>query len=230
MKPAFSLPRRTHRNSAFTLVEMLAVIAIIAVVLAIGFGARNITGGQGTTAAVANTEALFADARALAVGRSTNAAVLVDLRDVANTDHYLRRVTLAYYDNENSRWTLTGRAYHIPGGVFFSQEFSEPSEITTLSLYNEAGTEMSGFSGNWAKYEFNSQGIFRRSESASSDFPGAFVVGSGQRMATNSNPTVTAAAVRDFDGFAIWRSGRTSKFQSPDQIPGVTNINFGDSF
>jgi len=179
---------------------------------------------------VANTEALFAEARGLAVGRGGRTRVMVDVSNPAGGENYLRRA-LVVYENDGGVWTPTGRAYQFPSGVYFSEEFSLPTVSEELGLHSEAGVEVANSSGRWAVYEFNSQGIFRSSGANTGTAPGAFIVGAGQRSAGQERPRLTAAGARDFDGFVIWRNGRTAKYQNPEQMgAGVAGANIGDSF
>lgn len=213
----------------FTLIEMLMVIIIVTMMMTVVvLGVKNVTGGKGTVSAVASSEALFAEARGLAVGRGGRTRVLVDVGNPEGNETYLRRAVVVY-ENDGGVWTPTGRAYQFPSGVYFSEQFSQPTVSEELSLHNEAGVESS--SGRWAVYEFNSQGVFRSSGANPVTAPGAFIVAAGQRSGGQQRPRLTAAGARDFDGFVIWRSGRTAKYQNPEQMgAGVAGASVGDPF
>jgi prepilin-type N-terminal cleavage/methylation domain-containing protein len=216
--------------SAFTLVEMLVVIAIISILMTIGsVGISNI-GGKGVTSGVASAEALFDEARSTAVGRNLRSAVLVakDLKNSPGDD--LRRIIVAYEETKpdgtakdpNSatpNWVLSSRGVLLPEQTFFSSKFSKKKhpgggDIDTIPHGRIVGVK-AAMQGNWFIYEFNSQGIIK-TEGAS------FIIGTGGRQlskpSTQSPPRVTGGAKRDFGGFVIWRSGRTSVFRSPDQM------------
>ena len=202
----------------FSLIELLVVILIISLLLTLGaVGLRGITGGNGVGAAVATSEAVFDEARSIAVGKGTNARVLVDVNDPKDNETYLRRLLVAFQKLDDQgeptqEWELASRALTLPDKVYFSQTYSKQNheagsggiEEMTLSVNKRL------FDGRYLYYEFNSEGICTT--------PGAsFVVGGGVRP-TGEEPRVTGAGKRDFSGFVIWRNGRTSLFRNPEQI------------
>src|SRR5690606_39091618 len=88
-KPTMICPT-TQRSQGFSLIELLVVILIISMLLTLGaVGMKGMTGGKGISSAVATTEALFDEARSIAVGKGTRARVLVDINDIQNTENYL---------------------------------------------------------------------------------------------------------------------------------------------
>jgi prepilin-type N-terminal cleavage/methylation domain-containing protein len=240
---------RLHR-SAFTLVEMLVVIAIISILMTAGSIGLSGMGGKGVTSGVATAEALFDEARVTAMGRNLRSCVLVSKNLANNKGEDLRRIVVAYEatnadgkaadpDNETPNWVLSSRGAVLPDQTFFSEKFSRKDhkgdtgtidEIADTSLRDSSGAAIkanSPFKGSYYIYEFNSQGI--------SKTPGAsFIIGSGARNATKSAneapPRVTASAKRDFGGFVVWRNGRTSVFRSPEQMGGVKSLNSGEPF
>ena len=218
--------------SAFTLVEMLVVIAIISILMTIGsVGISNI-GGKGVTSGVASAEALFDEARSTAVGRNLRSAVLVAKELGNNKADDLRRIIVAYEEanpdgtakekdpNKAPNWVLSSRGVLLPEQTFFSSKFSKKKHpgggnIDTITHGQIVGAK-AAMQGTWYIYEFNPQGIIK-TEGAS------FIIGTGARQlskpATGSNmPRVTGGAKRDFGGFVVWRNGRTSVFRSPDQM------------
>ena len=68
-------PRR--RGQAFTLIEMLVVIAIMSILMTAGAIGLGGMGGKGVTSGVASAESLFDEARSIAVGQQTRARVMV---------------------------------------------------------------------------------------------------------------------------------------------------------
>ena len=70
-------PGSQWTKSAFTLVEMLVVIAIISILMTAGSVGLSGMGGKGVTSGVATAESLFDEARTTAVGRNIRACVLV---------------------------------------------------------------------------------------------------------------------------------------------------------
>ena len=71
-----SISRFARRG--FTLVEVLAVVSIIAILLSVAaVGIQRIDRGQATTSALALSEAVFNEARSLAIARGTRARVVI---------------------------------------------------------------------------------------------------------------------------------------------------------
>lgn len=236
-------PTPFHKTvrSAFTLVEMLVVIAIISILMTLGSIGLSSIGGKGVAGGVSTSEALFDEARNNAVGRNLRAAVLVAKTLTNNPADDLRRIVVAYENTnadgepfknpdgtpvDNPDWVLSSRGALLPEKTFFSEEFSNQNHSggggdiptithTKLKLSPNGPTVKANYHGQWFIYEFNSQGICTT--------PGAsFIIGSGSRALTRSSaeapPRTTASGKRDFGGFVIWRNGRTSVFRSPDQM------------
>ena len=208
--------KRLH--GGFSLVELLVVILIISLLLTLGaVGLRGMTGGNGVGAAVATSEAIFDEARSIAVGKGTKARVLVDVTNPQDNENYLRRLLVAFQKLDaqgepTDEWELASRALSLPEKTFFSRVYSkkdhegDSGEIDTMQL----SINKRAFDGEYFFYEFNSEGICSN--------PGAsFVVGSGVRP-TGEEPRATGEGKRDFAGFVVWRNGRTSLFRGPDQI------------
>lgn len=214
----------TQRSQGFSLIELLVVILIISMLLTLGaVGMKGLTGGKGISSAVATSEALFDEARSIAVGKGTKARVLVDINDIQNTENYLRRLLVAFQklDQEGQpteEWELASRATTLPDRVFFSQQFSKLDHTGAGGNLNEMALTVgrTNFDGRYLYYEFNSEGICTT--------PGAsFIVGTGMR-AEGQEPRVTGEGKRDFGGFVIHRSGRTSIFRGPDQMDISTDV------
>jgi hypothetical protein len=198
---------------------------IISLLLTLGaVGLRGI-GGKGVTTAVTTTEAVFDEARAIAVGKGTRARVLVDINDIQNLDNYKRRILVAYEELDEQgepikdKWVLASRAVTLPERTYFSQTFSKPDHKTggggVLEEMN-LDVKQEIFKGKYLYYEFNSEGICSK--------PGAsFVIGTGVRP-DGQEPRVTGEGKRDFAGFVVWRNGRTSLFRGPDEIGIPTDV------
>lgn len=223
-KPSFTSISRCHHPRGFSLVELLVVIVIMTILMTMGaMGIRNLTGGKGTSTALANTEAVFAEARATAIGRGTSARVLVDYRDINDQSNYLRRIVIAAQDIDPvtglpiATWSLASRGYTLPDGTFFSLNLSKRSGNGVAAMQPEMQTFAKvSDAGQYVVYEFNSQGLCTT--------PGAtFVIGAGARP-KGSAPLINGAAKRDFAGFAIWGNGETSTFRNPAQIGELSTL------
>ncbi len=234
--PSSSITVPPSRAAGFTLVEVLVVIAIISILMTAGaIGLGNLSAGKGTSSAIATCESLFDEARTIAVSKRCSARVLVDMDDPAS-ENYLRRIVIAHQkinadgSPDPNTWVLAGRGYTMPRGTYFSREYSKELKASVTSdfdkvpmtMTSEAGTAMPNFSGDYASYEFNAEGIFTNAGSS-------FVIGSGIRP-RNGEPKTASGSSLDFAGFVIWRNGSTSSYRKPDQIPdlpdGGTNFNF----
>jgi prepilin-type N-terminal cleavage/methylation domain-containing protein len=227
-----SIRRVPSRSPGFSLVELLTVIAIISILMTIGaIGIGNISAGKGVPTAVANAEAIFDEARTIAISKKTRALVLVDVNDPKRPEVYLRRVIVAYENQDAATgdpiegdWVIANRGTVLPDQVYYSQDLSREDHAsgagdtqTMRMTLSQSDTVKSDFAGDYIAYEFNSEGICTT--------PGAsFVVGTGARPPGAEKPRVTSAAKRDFGGFVIWRNGRTSVFRSPEQIDIPTSL------
>ncbi len=217
MQSAPHNPIRRPVGRAFTLVELLVVIAIISILMTAGvIGLGGISGGKGVSSAVTTAEAVFDEARSIAVANRTRARVLVGKDLVNNPADNLRKLAVIFSridDNGNETWELSSRGLTLPEQVFFSQDYSRaPHDGGGAIDEMQSPPELTGaFEGTYFYYEFNAEGICTA--------PGAsFVVGAGVRQNPTAQPRVTSAAKRDFGGFVIWRNGSTSVFRSPAQI------------
>jgi type II secretory pathway pseudopilin PulG len=206
------------------LIELLVVILIISLLLTLGaVGLRGI-GGKGVTTAVTTTEAVFDEARAIAVGKGTKARVLIDVDDIQDLDNYKRRILVAYEELDDQgepvkeQWVLASRAVTLPERTYFSQTFSKKEHEKGTGELEEMNltTGKTNFDGKYLYYEFNSEGICTT--------PGAsFIIGTGVRP-DGQEPRVTGEGRRDFAGFVVWRNGRTSLFRGPDEIGIPTDL------
>jgi len=219
--------RKKFRLNGFTLVELLAVIAVITILMTAGaIGINSLSAGKAVGSATSQAEALFNFARQSAVANNTRSRILIAKQMAGEgTNRHpddLRRIVVALYNAEDDRWELTDRGDILPQNVYFSQNYSKTAEGSDIPSASSISGLPAAFSGEFFYYEFNSEGIV--------NVPAAsFVIGSGVWSPGAARPSTSRAGERDFSGFVIWRNGRTSVFRSPTQIPNLPeagNTNF----
>lgn len=217
--------------SGFTLVEMLIVITIITILLTVGaMGLKNMTKSSGVGAGLPIAEGIFAEARALAIGKGTEARVLIHAennpQDELHRERFLRYMIVQYLDTRGTdeaaddRWVTASRGVTLPKGVYFVKKLSESSGLT---LNTETNVTLPGKSDSKCYYyKFNSEGMINDPVRASGDEDNndvpRFVIRAGSLPPGADEPKAIGGAKKNVGGFVIWRSGRTSLFQHPNQI------------
>ena len=235
LTPTFRFRLAGRHAAAFTLVEMLVVITIITILLTVGaLGLKNLSQASGISAGVPVAEAVFAEARSIAIGKSTTARVLI-FANQDDEERYLRYMLVAYFDDATGRWIAESRGSSLPKGVYFSQLFSKvdhaagsgdmTSRSEAIDIYGALNqpTANSNLSDNYIYYEYNSEGNFND--------PGAsFIIGVGNKSPGAQNPKADDSGLKNFGGFVIWRKGTTSLFRHPEQMGLPAGISRGDDF
>jgi len=224
---------------AFTLVEMLVVITIITVLLTIGaVGLKDMAKAGGVSAGLPVAEAIFAEAKAKAIGSGGTSRFLI-CSDDKNNERYLRYMLIVTEQEDSSgklKWVVSSKGSYLPKGVFFSQTYSKLDHSATTGdipvlpeadqdLYGglESASKNDNFSGAYFYYEFNGEGIAKD--------PGAsFIIGSGTKRPSDKNPRVTGKGLKNFGGFVVWSKGSTSLFRHPKQMNLPTDIEVNDEF
>lgn len=228
------MKRPNERSRAgFTLVELLVVILIITVLLTVGAAGFRNAGGKGVSTALPSTEAIFDEARSVAVGKGTRSRVLIDVDDPGSESNYLRRMFVVFEEIDDSgepivdSWKLAGKAYIFPPKTYFSRVYSRKNHragsggLDTMRLSGRDVPSLYRSSGDgYVYYEFNAEGICTTGLSGVDYNAPSFVIANGARGRGDRTPRTTSDGRRDFGGFVIWRNGATSVFRNPTQIIG----------
>lgn len=213
----------------FTLVELIAVIAVIAILMGIGATTiKNVTTAKGVNTGVPIAEGVFAEARALAKGRGVDAYVVI-YADTSSSDpdsqaklfRYMGVATDVEYDANGNptpgsgTLRLTSRGVTLPSKTFFNAYLSGmPATPNNSALFPGSSDAKECYA-----FKFNSEGILVEPTLSDPNGPQAmFVLQSGVISPGSSVPKELPKNEKDVGGFAIWRSGQTSLFRHPDQI------------
>jgi len=118
--------RRYKFLRGFTLIELLIVIAIITILLTIGaLGLKNMGKSTGVSAGVPVAEAIFDEARSLAIGKGVKTRVVIHAKqntsNKALKDRYLRYMVIQYFDVDKNKWMLPSgtKPTKLPKGVYY---------------------------------------------------------------------------------------------------------------
>ena len=223
-------PARFHA-AAFSLLELLVVISIIAVLMTIGsYGIKNFSKASGVSAAIPIAQGVFSQARSLAIEKGTNTRVMMhadNRTDNLNRERNLRYMAVQYWDTKDTEvttddeWVTASKGIKLPEGVYYSLSLSNRS---TAPNPGQSSTVLPGGAvQNCRVYEFNSQGIITspaptNGTAYGNDVP-RFVIRAGSLPPGTAEPIPAGGAgERNVGGFVIWKNGRTAVFRHPDQI------------
>lgn len=212
---------------------MLVVVTIVAVLLGIGAKTmKNATTARGVSTAVPIAESVFAEARGLAKGRGDNVYVVIYAdttdQDPENHEKLFRYIGVATRPEDadgneilGEPLRLTSRGTTLPSQTFYNANLSGmATEETQQCLFPGSSDPRECYA-----YKFNAEGILvEPNQNTGGDEPnGIFVVQSGMLAPGQEVPRKLPTQSKDVGGFAIWKSGNTSVFRSPNQIPNVSS-------
>ena len=220
--------------AAFSLLELLVVISIIAVLMTIGsYGIKNFSKASGVSAAIPIAQGVFSQARSLAIEKGTDTRVLIqtdnDAVNMLNRERNLRYMLVQYLDTKETEvttddeWLAASKGVYLPEGVYYSIDLSNLSNAPDVTVVT---TSMPGLASDTVacrNYEFNSQGIITsppptNGTAYGNDVP-RFVVRAGNLPPGRLKAiAASGAGESNASGFVIWKNGRTAVFRHPDQI------------
>ena len=213
--------------AAFSLLELLVVISIIAVLMTIGsYGIKNFSKASGVSAAIPIAQGVFSQARSLAIEKGTDTRVLIqtdnDAVSMLNRERNLRYMVVQYED-DGGNWVTASKGVYLPEGVYYSIDLSNLNNVPNVTVVT---TSMPGLASDTVacrNYEFNSQGIITsppptNGTAYGNDVP-RFVVRAGNLPPGRLKAiAASGAGESNASGFVIWKNGRTAVFRHPDQI------------
>ena len=223
--------------AAFSLLELLVVISIIAVLMTIGsYGIKNFSKASGVSAAIPIAQGVFSQARSLAIEKGTDTRVLIHYYNNTlrlNRERMLRYMVVQYFDDKGTavttddEWVTASKGVKLPDGVFYSPALSgrgvAPNVGGGRTVDARLPAQAVGLISTCVQYEFNSQGIITKPEPDSGSAYGnnvpRFVIRAGGLPAGATEPVpASGAGERNVGGFVIWKNGRTAVFRHPDQV------------
>lgn len=219
-------PNRLLRSfrKGFSLVELLAVMSIIAILLSLAsVGISRIGKGQGVTAGLAIGEGLLAQARILAMNNNAPARLIIhgDLNDSdpIQRERYRRMMMVVHQttDDEgriNPTWKRVGSPTFLPQGVYYSPEMSSADMRLGGVLPEDRHQLTNQAADTWQChfYEFNGQGVCTT--------PGAgFVVVNGARPSGAAQPMLGGKL--DLGGFVVLKNGGTTMIRDITRLGAV---------
>lgn len=177
------------------MIELLVVVAIIAVLAGAATVSMGVVGSRGPQSAAVVASSVFNLARTEAIMRGTDTLVIIDT--TPTSANYLRRMSVVLDGTNNkliASWTT------LPATACFNQSLSTPAVSSTT---------FSTLPGNYAVYSFKSNG-----QSYHPAGTAKFVVSQGSVMGGNFQESGTSKRY----GFLIHKMGKLTFFNDPSEI------------
>ena len=187
---AFVLSARPVRRCAFTLVEMLVVIVVIAIVLGFLIPALSPSSARALEDDSRNFAAQLENARMMALAKRTKTRVLIASTNDWGSDFSWRAYVLASFDSTTGNWLQQGKFFRLSQSTTFDSGtgiVSDRSTTTTQVVKSPNATPTpapSPFVG--AYVEFNPTGSTSLDPSAT---PEIVRIQDGFVPSTGSSPT-----------------------------------------
>lgn len=218
---------RPKSKKAFTLVELLAVLAIMVVLGGIiGVAIREPSGSQSLRAANSVMMSVFRNARTVAISNNARTRVIIHA-DNSEPEKFLRYVGIVYETeiNGNTGWVAADKGIFLPEKIYYVPESNVPGISSGNSGRNKVKVKsklveetrlrdfpqtviMPETGTRWFYYEFNDNGTIEPSQKNSS-----VVLTTGTTIYEGSSASVSFTADEyTVEGFAIRPTGLTTRF------------------
>lgn len=216
-------PSRINKVSAYTLVELLVVIGVLAIAFSVLFVGLGSGDGAKLSSAQRTLSGLVKAARAQAILKNAEVRLIIH-NDPAEPDKFRRFVGLIYDDDPSvvRDWIALDKGISLPKGIYFDAVASAANSGLTAASWSVANNAMqidfprlAGQDGNNGTshlfYEFNDNGTF-------SD-PNAYLVfRAGQFIPGFTAPNFPAAKANIKSALILRPAGTATVINNPGDI------------